>query len=165
VDSGIDWTILRPSEFMTNTLWWLTEIEARGTISVPSGQGRVSFIDPADIAAVAFAALTSPGHAGKVYHVTGPEALSTADVATQFGRLVGRRLTHVDISDGDFRAGARQANMPEPLIQLLSEYYGVLKEGRMEVLTRDVEQVTGRHPTAFVDWALATLPVMMAATA
>ncbi|GAC1533458.1 MAG: SDR family oxidoreductase [Herpetosiphon sp.] len=151
--SGLDWTILRPSEFMTNTLGWLPEVTARGTISAPTGNGRVGFIDPADIAAVAFAALTVSGHVGKTYRLTGPETLSTADVATRFGAMIGRSVQHIDVSDSDFRTSAHAAHMPEMMIDILGEYYGGVKEGRMDILTSDVEQIVGRRPDTFADWA------------
>ncbi len=155
--SGLDWTILRPNEFMTNTRGWLPEITARGTISVPSGAGKVGYIDPADIAAVAFAALTESGHGGKVYRLTGPETLSAAEVAARRGSALGKEVRYVDVSDAVFRTNARDAHMPESMINLLSEYYGAVKEGRMAVLAPDVEQVTGRRPTSFADWARATI--------
>ena len=155
--SGMDWTILRPNEFMTNTRGWLPEIAARGTISVPTGRGAVGYINPADIAAVAFAALTSPGHAGQIYRLTGPETLSTAEVATRLGVTLGEEIRHVDVPDSVFRTNAHDAHMPDAMIDLLSEYYAAVKGGRMAVLTPDVEQVTGRRPGAFADWARATL--------
>ena len=88
-ESGLDWTILRPSEFMTNTLWWMDEITARGTVSVPSAEGRIGYVDPADIAAVAAAALTVPGHAGSIHRLTGPAALTTAEAAAALPRCSG----------------------------------------------------------------------------
>jgi uncharacterized protein YbjT (DUF2867 family) len=165
LDSGMNWTILRASEFMTNTLWWLSRIEATGTIALPRGQGRASFVDPADIAAVAFAALMSPRFIGKIYHLTGPTSLSVGEVGSALGRLVGKAVTHVDVSDTEFRAGARQAGMPEALIELLSEYYVLAKAGQMDFVTPDVEQVSGRPPTAFADWASAALSIPSAAAA
>ncbi|MBF6593155.1 MAG: SDR family oxidoreductase [Thermaceae bacterium] len=155
--SGLEWTILRPSEFMTNTLWWLPEIKARGSISVPSGSGAVGFIDPADIAAVAFTVLTQSPQAGKTYRLTGPEALSTAEVAALYGAVLGKPVRHNDISDADYRSSAKQAQMPQAMIEMLSEYNAALKEGRMNVLTADVQQVTGRAPTRFADWVRANL--------
>lgn len=156
-DSGLDWTILRPSEFMTNTLRWLPEIAARGTVSVPSGEGAVGFIDPSDIAAVAFAALTAPGQSEKIYRVTGPEALSIAEVVARIGTVLGRPVRHSDVSDVTFRTRAREAHLPEAMIETLSEYYDAVKGGRMAILTPDVEQITGRRPGTFLDWARANI--------
>jgi len=163
LDSGINWTILRASEFMTNTLWWLPQIDATSTISVPRGQGKASYVDPADVAAVAFAALMSPRYIGRIYQLTGPASLSTTEVAATLGRLLGKTATHVDISDTEFRTGAAQAGLPVALIEMLSEYYAVVKEGQMDFVTPDVEQVTGRPPGAFADWASATLSMPAAA--
>lgn len=156
-NTGIDWTILRPSEFMTNTLGLLPEIRARGTMSVPSGGGKVGYIDPADIAAVAFAALTTAGHSGTIYRLTGPETLSAAEVAARIGAAIGKTVRHADVSDADFRTGAQAAHLPGALIETLSEYYAAVKEGRMDLLTPDVERVTGRRPGAFAEWARAAI--------
>ena len=151
--SDLEWTILRPSEYMTNTLWWLPEVMARGLISVPTGGGTVGFIDPADIASVAFAALTTTGHAGKTYRLTGPAALSTAQVAEQIGAIIGMTVRHIDVPDPDFRIFAGNAHMPEDRIETLSEYYAAVKQGRMAVLTPDVQQVTGQRPRTYANWA------------
>lgn len=155
--SGLDWTILRPSEFMTNTRIWLPEIMARGTVSVPSGAGVVGYIDPADIAAVAFVTLTTSGHVGQTYRLTGPETLSVAEAATRVGMVVGKAVRYVDVSDAEFREAALAAHLPEMMIETLSEYYVGVKEGRMNVLTTDVDRVVGHHPGTFADWARANL--------
>lgn len=155
--SGLDFTILRPSEFMTNTLRWLSEITARATVSVPTGHGRVGFVDPADIAAVAFAALTEPGHTGRTYRLTGPELLSTADAAARIGDVLATPVEHHDVTDTQFRASAAQALLPEPLIETLSQYYRGVAAGWMELLSAEIEQVAGKPPTTFANWARAAI--------
>ena len=156
-ESGLAATVLRPSEFMTNTLRWLPEITARSTVSVPSGGGAVGFVDPADIAAVAFTALTTPGHDGRTYRLTGPATLSVAEAAAQIGAVVGRAVEHRDVTDAEFRAGAEQAHLPASLIETLSEYYAAVTQGRMAILSSDIEHVTRRPATPFADWAAAAL--------
>ena len=152
-NSGLDWTILRPSEFMSNTLAWLPEIRARGTISVPTGDGAVALIAPRDIAAVAFAAFTTPNHIGHTYRLTGPELLTTAAIAVRLSTVLGTPIQHVDVTNAEFLAAAQQAHMPDPLIALFAEYYVALKQGRMALQTDDVAQVTGRPATPYLEWA------------
>lgn len=151
-DSGLSYTILRPSEFMTNTLGWLPEITSQGTISVPTGHGRVALIDPADIAAVAFAALTQPGHAGRTYRLTGPESLSTADMAARISQVIGKPVTHHDSSVEQYRQAATHQGLPPLMVDTLAEYYPALADGAMDILTTDVEQVTGRPATTYLAW-------------
>lgn len=97
---------------MTNTLGWLPEITARGTISVPTGTGKVAMIDPADIAAVAFAALTGDGHVGRTYRLTGPQSLSTAEIADRISRVIGKPVTHHDNTVREFLASGTEAGLP-----------------------------------------------------
>lgn len=156
--SGLGWTILRPSEFMTNTLGFLPELHAAGTVSVPSGTGRVGFVAPADIAAVACAALTQPRHQERVYRPTGPAALSIADVAGVLGEVAGVPARHVDMSTEAFRAAAGAAGKPAPMIELLTEYYEAVAAGRMGLVSTDVQTVTGRPATSFADWARTSVP-------
>ena len=76
--------------------------------------------------------------------------------AARIGAALGKDVRHVDVPDDTFRAHAQSAHMPQPPIDLLSEYYGAVKEGRMAIVTADVAQVTGQRPRAFLDWARAT---------
>ena len=76
--SGLAWTMVRPGNFMTNSLGWADTIEAQGAFYQPTGTGRWASIDPADIGAVAVAALTQPGHEGKAYTITGSDPMDGA---------------------------------------------------------------------------------------
>jgi uncharacterized protein YbjT (DUF2867 family) len=151
-ESGLAWTILHPSEFMSNTLWWRPTIEAAGAIFAPSGTGRVGFIDPADIAEVAAAALCGDGHESVVHRLTGPAALTTADIAAAIAESIGRPVRHVDIPDQAFRAASLQAGVPAPVVEMLSIYYEAVRAGRVDVVTDDVTRLLGRPATSYADW-------------
>lgn len=90
IDSGVDWTMVRPMGFMSNALHWTHGIRQSDTVRAPFGQGRIAVVDPLDIAAVAVRALTEPGHAGEVYTLTGPQALSPGEQTETLAQLVGR---------------------------------------------------------------------------
>lgn len=139
---------------MTNTLAWLPEIRARGTISVPTGHGRVAAVAPDDIAAVAFYALTRAETAGQTYRLTGPAALTTQDIAAVLSTVLGRPIKHVDVSVADFRADAVRAGMPGPVADILAEYYPALARGALDYVTDDVLSITGRPATSYLDWAI-----------
>jgi uncharacterized protein YbjT (DUF2867 family) len=152
--SGLTWTVLRPNEFMTNTLRWIPEITARGSVSLPTGNGRVGFVAPADIAAVAAAALLDPDrHTGKIHQLTGPAALTTGDAAVQLGAALGIPALHHDVSDEAFRAAATDAGMPPMVIEIFSAYYRALPSGVMDRVTDDIATITGRPATPFAAWA------------
>lgn len=152
-DSGLTWTLLHPSEFMTNALWWAGTIKGAGAIFLPAGTGKVGFIDPADIAAVAVKVLTTPGHEGKVYRLTGPQALGIAELASQLGEVVGRPIRYTDIPEPAFRDGAGKAGTPPPVVEMMVEYYAAVREGRVDVVTRDIPDLIGRPARSFGEWA------------
>jgi uncharacterized protein YbjT (DUF2867 family) len=153
--SGLSWTLLRPSEYMSNTLWWRDGITSAGAIFAPTGSGRVGFVDPADIAAVAARALTGEGHEGAIYRLTGPEPLTTAEIADHLGAVLDRTVRHVDVDDGGFRSGLARAGFPAPLIEMQSEYCAAVKAGTVDIVTDDVPRLLGRPARDYRTWAMA----------
>jgi uncharacterized protein YbjT (DUF2867 family) len=97
MDSGLPWTMLRSGNFMTNSLGWAETIKSQGAFYQPTGEGGWAAIDPADVGAVAVAALTTTGHERRAYALTGPEALSASDHAATLSRVLGRPLRSVDV--------------------------------------------------------------------
>src|SRR5262245_58611219 len=93
-DSGLPFTHLRPPFFMQNILRFASSIRASSSFTGALEQGRVAMIDVEDIAAVAATILTTASHQGKIYTLTGPEALSYEDVAERLSRLLGRTITY-----------------------------------------------------------------------
>lgn len=157
-DSGIPATVLRPSEFMTNTLVWLQEARAAGTVSLPTGDGRVTYVDPFDIAAVAFTCLTEPGHTGATYRLAGPERLSAADLADRFSELLGRPVTaRPDATVDGFRQMASGAGLPASVIDTLADYYPAAARNVMDLPSDDVANVTGRPATRYLDFLRRTV--------
>lgn len=96
IESGLEWTIVRPHGFMqTFTLIGWDLMQRSGVISFPAGDGALPLVDVRDVARVAALALTSSGHAGKAYDVTGPEALTFARQAEILGRVLGREIVYL----------------------------------------------------------------------
>jgi uncharacterized protein YbjT (DUF2867 family) len=95
--SGIEFTHLRPNLYMQALLAFSRSIAAEGCFYAPAGDSRVSIVDVRDIAAVAAMSLTEPEHQGKIYDITGPEALTHATMATQLSEALGKVVTFVDI--------------------------------------------------------------------
>ncbi|MGW0191534.1 SDR family oxidoreductase [Streptomyces sp. NPDC003362] len=91
-DSGMAWTVLRPTQFASNALWWADSIRAEGVVRVPYPDVGLPAVHPADIAAVARVALTEPGHAGRVYEVTGPERVTPREQAAALSAVLGRDI-------------------------------------------------------------------------
>jgi uncharacterized protein YbjT (DUF2867 family) len=152
-DSGLAWTILRPAAFMSNTLRWAAQIRAGGTVREPFADVRVAVIDPADIAAVAAAVLTTGEHPDRTYALSGPEPLLPADRLRILARILQRDLRLEPQSNEDAHEQMSQ-EMPAGYVDAFFSFYvdGTLDESRVEPA---VEQILGRPPRSFARWAHA----------
>lgn len=148
-EGDAEWTLLRPGRFMSNTLGWAPMIR-RGEVSIPMAQRRTASIAPADVARVAAVALTQPGHAGRRYELSGPEALTPADELAILSELLGRPLKLTALSNDAARAGMLRHGMPERVVDFVladkDSQHGA------EVLPT-VREVTGLPAQRFAEWA------------
>jgi uncharacterized protein YbjT (DUF2867 family) len=152
--SGIPFTILRPNSFMQNySNYSAQSIRTQGVFYLPAGDGKVSLIDARDIAAVVVETLITVGYEGIAYDLTGPEALSNHEIAETLSRVLGRRIRYVDVSEEDARKGMQQSGMPDWALDALLELYALNKAGRAPTLSPAVQQVTGRKPLTFAQFA------------
>ena len=150
-ESGLAWTFLQPDSFMTNTLAWAPQLRAGDVVRAPFADVRVATIDPADVGAVAAAALTSDGHEGRAYRLSGPESLRPGDRVAILARALGRDLRFQAQSDAEARAEMGES-MPREYVEAFLSFFadGTLDES--EVLPT-VREVTGRAPRTFEAWA------------
>jgi uncharacterized protein YbjT (DUF2867 family) len=154
IDAG---TILRPNWFMQNFAepgFFLEAVRDQGEITLPAAGRPVSFVDTRDIAEVAAAALLEPGHAGKHYTLTGPEALTFAEAVRQIGRVAGHLVHHDDPPLDHYLKTLADKGTPQKTIDYYRRIYGCIQQGRAAVVSPDVERVTGHEPrgfSAFVD--------------
>ena len=151
--SGLAWTMLRPNFFMQNLLGQARQIAAEGRIYQPVGDARASFIDVRDIASVAARALVEDGHEGEAYVLTGPEALSYAEVAAKLSEAAGREVTYVPISPEQFRQGALAAGLPEWLVGALERLNEIFAAGHAAEVTDRVRAVGKKEPITFDQFA------------
>jgi len=154
-DSGIAWTFLRPTAFMSNALNWAGMIAADQVVYAPFAAGRAAVVDPADIAAVAAACLTQDDHNHRVYELTGPEPLSPADQVTLLGEVLCRDLRYVEADPAGMVAQMVSYGMPEEQAQAVTELFRSTTEPYNSEPTGDVTAVTGRPARSFTDWAKA----------
>ncbi|GAC1351585.1 MAG: SDR family oxidoreductase [Polyangiales bacterium] len=153
MDSGIAWTMLRPGNFHSNALGWASTIKEQGAFYQPTGEGKWASIDPADIAAVAVKALTTPGHEKKGYTLTGPESLTGSQYAAKLSSAIGKPVKFVDVPPAAAEDGMTKMGMPKPYVDALLELMAAMKSGKVDVVTEDVQKVLGRKATSFDDWA------------
>ncbi len=153
VESGLAWTMLRCGNFMTNSLAWAETVRAQGAFYQPTATGRWSAIDPADIGAVAVAALTAPGHEGKAYELTGPESMDGAGYAAVLSTVLGRPVSFVDVPPEAAKAAMLEGGMPPGYVDALLDLLAAMKGGRFDRVTDEVGRLAGRKPGTFEAWA------------
>jgi uncharacterized protein YbjT (DUF2867 family) len=153
VSTGVPYTFLRANGFMQNVVNFNTQtINSQNAFYGCQGDGPVSVIDIRDIAAVAVKALTEDGHVGKGYTLTGPEALSNGDIARILSEALGREIKYVDLPEEQFRQALMSAGVPQSSADALIDLQRWYRGGKAAIVTRDVEQVTGRKPINFAQF-------------
>jgi uncharacterized protein YbjT (DUF2867 family) len=155
--SGAEWTVVRCSWFMQNFSeeFMLDQILA-GEVALPAGHVPAPFVDAEDIADVAVAALLEDGHAGRVYELTGPQALTHGEAIAEIARASGRDVRYEPISLADFVAGATADGVPADLVDLLAYLYGEVLVESNAAVADGVRQALGREPRTFADYARRT---------
>lgn len=154
--SGLPYTILRPSAFMSNTYEWAPQLAEGDTVRAAFPDVAAAVIDPADIGAVAAAALVGGGHDGQIYRLTGPEALLPADRARILGEVLGREISFVGLSNDQARV-EMSAAMPIEYVNAFFNFYvdGALDESPV---LPTVSTILGRPPRTFHTWAATHSP-------
>lgn len=153
VASGIPHTFLRPENFASNILmWgWPEMIRADGVLHFPYPESHSDAIHEADIAAVAVATLTEPGHEGQSYFLTGPESITQREQLEIIGEAIGKPVTYDELTD----AQAREALLPivpEWVMDAVVGYWAHT-DGVPAPLTDEVHRITGAAPRSFKQWA------------
>jgi uncharacterized protein YbjT (DUF2867 family) len=151
--SGMSYTNLRPNLYMQGLLMIGRTIALEGRFFAPAGGARVSVVDVRDIAAVAVAALTKSGHEEKTYDITGPEALTHAEMAAQLSEALHRPVAFVDVPEQQFREALRGFHMPDWQADGLVEDYAHYRRGEASNISSAVQAVTGEAPRPFKTFA------------
>ncbi|MFF5210135.1 NAD(P)H-binding protein [Streptosporangium sp. NPDC000396] len=152
--SGMEWTVLSPSTFMANTLWWREQIKAGDIVRGAFGSLATVPIHEDDIAAVAVHALTGAGHAGRRYTLTGPETLTQAEQVRVIGEAIGRTLRWQDLSPAEERARLlADPGFPDGFVEELLAGYAKMAAAPPPAATSVVRDITGRPATPLSVWA------------
>ncbi|MGE5384355.1 MAG: SDR family oxidoreductase [Betaproteobacteria bacterium] len=152
-ESGLAWTILRPTSFMQNLLTYYCDQIKGGTFYAPQGDGAVALIDVRDIAESAAAILAEPNkHAGRAYTLTGSEALTNDQQMALVSSVTGEEKRYVDIPDDAAREAMAGHGMPTPVIEWLMSLNAVIKAGYAAGTTDDVQTLAGHPPRRFADF-------------
>jgi uncharacterized protein YbjT (DUF2867 family) len=150
--SGIPFTFVQPAGFMSNALEWATSIKAEGLVRAPTGDGRIGFIHPDDIAAVATEALATREYVGESLPITGPEALSYAEMTAKIGAAIGKPLRFQPISDEQEHRHMTESGYPREIVAAHLSIYRAIREGRLAIVTENVNRVVRQKPLSFERW-------------
>jgi len=151
--SGLAWTMLRPSQFMQVYLEEAPTIARSGELRLPLGSTTLAPVDIADIAAVAYRILTTPGHEGQTYRMTGPEALTMAEVADRIAAATGRPVRYVDVTpEQRYQEWLAAGYPPERAAAFRQLFAERSRLGRSSVRL-DTHRAFGVQPTTFAEFA------------
>nr|WP_295925563.1 SDR family oxidoreductase [uncultured Dyadobacter sp.] len=145
-DSGMTYTFLRPNLFMQGLLGFRDSIVYQGKFFGAIGDARISMVDTRDIARVAAAALTGPGHEGKTYNLTGPEALSHQDLAAKLSDTLGRAVEFVDVPPAALHEMLIGVGFSDWQAEGLVEDYAHYKRGEAEVVSDHIFEAILQKP-------------------
>jgi uncharacterized protein YbjT (DUF2867 family) len=149
--SGLAWTILEPGGFASNARAWIQSVRTEATAAAPFADVAVPIVDPDDIAAVAATALRDDRHAGSLYALTGPVAISPREQCAELGLSLGKKLRFVELTRAQ-AAAAWRGFMPPTVVETTLDALGTPNELESTV-SPDVERVLGRKPRPFSAWA------------
>ena len=151
--SGLPHTILQPNSFYQNMFWSAATIKDHGAFYLPMGDARQSQLDVRDIAAVAVKALTEPGHEGKTYELTGPEAITFHEVADHLSKATGKSIRYVPVPMAAAEQSMRDSGMSDWNVKALIDLYAFFAAGNAARTTDAIEKVTGSPPIRFEQFA------------
>ena len=154
-DLGIPYTYLRPNLFFQGLLAFTRPISTEGQFYAPIGDARVSAVDVRDIGEVAAVTLTEPGHEGATYTLTGPEAITHAQIAEALTAVLGQQVTFVDVSPSAF-ADSLRGILPPWQVDGLLEDDADYRRGEAAAVSSAVTEITGTPPKDVAQFACDT---------
>ncbi|UVS81901.1 NAD(P)H-binding protein [Actinokineospora sp. UTMC 2448] len=153
--SGLEWTLLRPGNFASNTYAWADGVRVAREVSAPFVDVALPVIDPDDIAEVAAVVLREPGHAGATYELTGPAPISPRGQVAALADALGEPVRLTELSRDEARARMTRF-MPAPVVESTLDILGSPTD-REQRVSPDVERVLGRAPRPYSDWVAHSL--------
>jgi uncharacterized protein YbjT (DUF2867 family) len=146
IDSGIEYTIIKPNSFMQNFIGSAESIKSQNAVYFNFGDGKFSAIDVRDIAACTAATIVEEEHANKIYELTGISAIGGIDFANALSNVLGRKINYVAVSDEDAKKTMLGFGMDEWLVDNLIGFGQIFANNWAGTVTSDVFNLTGKQP-------------------
>ena len=128
--SGMAFTHLRAGEFMPTYFRQVPSIVAKGALFLPMEDQRIASIDVDDLAEISALVLTRPGHEGKIYPLTGPEALSMTEVAERLSAATGKIIKYINVAPEDAKKAQLAAGLPNYMADAIAELFAERRKGK-----------------------------------
>jgi uncharacterized protein YbjT (DUF2867 family) len=153
-NSGLQWTHLRPSQFMQVYLREAAAMRQTSELRLPLEEIRMSPVDLRDVAKIAAALLIEGGHHGESLRITGPAALSMADIAGIVSHITGKKIRYVPVSWNERKAALSSAGLPAYFIDALAEQAAERTRNPEAIVDTRAFQLFGLTPTTFEQFAV-----------
>jgi NAD(P)H dehydrogenase (quinone) len=163
-ETKMGYTFLRNNIYADYQIPGLLNALKMGALYDARGNGKASFVTREDCARAAAAALTSPFTGRRSLDITGPEAVSSADLAAITSEITGQPLTHVPLTPDALTENMVNAGLPRPVADLLVSFDVAIAQDRSSTVSSAVEDLTGRKPIHFRDFLAANRSQFVAAT-
>ncbi|GLV57292.1 NAD(P)-dependent oxidoreductase [Dictyobacter sp. S3.2.2.5] len=162
-DSGMAWTHIRPAHFMQMYLLEAATVIAQDSLFIPMDNAFIAPVDVHDIAQVLHAVLTTEGHEGKIYELSGPDSMTVNAIAAQLSRALGRTIHYVNVTPEQERQQLVMFGMPEQLADAVNELYSERRKGSESKVLLETHKLFGIQPTPFAEFVARNVEVFKAA--
>ncbi len=154
--SGLTFNIVRPNWFYQNfNTFWQQGIKEGNKIQLPAGNAKTSFIDARDVSAVIAKLLLTDKFDNQALDITGPEAVTHAEVAETLTKVVGKKITYENLEPQILKKGLVGAGLPEDYVNFMLLIFGFLSEGYNSAVNSNVKAILGREPIGLRQYAEA----------
>ncbi|MDB4910421.1 MAG: hypothetical protein JWO39_1244 [Gemmatimonadetes bacterium] len=155
MQSGMEYTIVRPNNFYQNDIWFKEALLNYGVYPQPIGSAGLSRVDVRDIGEVAVAALTTNAHDKKVYNLVGPEVVTGESTAADWSRALGKPIKYAG-DDLEAWEAQNRAYLPASMLYDFKHMYAFFQKDGLKATPADVTQLTsvlGHAPRSFAAYA------------
>jgi NAD(P)H dehydrogenase (quinone) len=154
-ESGLEWTVLRNATYAELQVPPGALAVAGGKLYTNAGDGRLVSVSRRDCARAAAAVMTTDGHAGKTYDVTGDKALSQSELVGLLSEVSGRSVELVPVGDRMLSWGLARTGAPKPVARAIVAFGKAVREGYYDVVDPAVTKLTGVPPRSLRDVLIA----------
>ncbi|GHO47063.1 SDR family oxidoreductase [Ktedonospora formicarum] len=151
-DSGMAWTHIRPAHFMQMYLLDAPTVLAQDSFFIPMDDAFIAPIDVHDLVKVFHVVLTTEGHEGKMYELSGPDSMTMNDIAAQLSKALGRTIHYVNVTPEQERQQLVSFGMPEQLADAVNELYSERRKGSESNILLETQKLFGIRPTTFAEF-------------